>query len=114
LHVAVHSKKPIMRNLSVYNRFAMITAVLTVVLVAVLASQVMVLRNTVIQERRSKVFDLVEAAKKILAAYDEKAKAGAISAEQARQLAFDAIERCAGANHQTISASMAQPPAMPG
>jgi len=37
------------------------------------------------------VFDLVEAAKKILAAYDEKAKAGKITAEQARQLAFDAI-----------------------
>jgi methyl-accepting chemotaxis protein len=80
-----------MRNLSVYNRFAMIISVLTVVFVAVLASEVMVLRNTVIEERRTKVFDLVDAAKKILAAYDEKAKAGKMSAEQARQLAFDAI-----------------------
>ncbi|MBV8918632.1 methyl-accepting chemotaxis protein [Bradyrhizobium sp.] len=80
-----------MRSLSVYNRFAMIIAVLTVVFVAVLASQVVVLRNTIIEERRTKVFDLVEAAKKILSAYDEKAKAGKISAEQARQLAFDAI-----------------------
>jgi methyl-accepting chemotaxis protein len=80
-----------MRNLTVYNRFAMIIAVLTLVFVAVLASQVIVLRNTVIEERRTKVFDLVEAAKKILAAYDEKAKAGKITAEQARQLAFDAI-----------------------
>src|SRR6201997_383337 len=80
-----------MRHLSVYNRFAMIIAVLTVVFVAALAAQVMVLRDTVIQERRTKVFDLVEAAKKILANYDEKAKAGKISEEQARQLAFDAI-----------------------
>jgi methyl-accepting chemotaxis protein len=80
-----------MRNLTVYNRFAMIIAVLTLVFVAVLASQVIVLRNTVIEERRTKVFDLVDAAKKILSAYDEKAKAGKISAEQARQLGFDAI-----------------------
>ena len=80
-----------MRNLTVYNRFAMIIAVLTLVFVAVLASQVIVLRNTVIEERRTKVFDLVEAAKKILSAYDEKAKAGKITAEQARQFAFDAI-----------------------
>jgi len=84
-------RNEIMRNLTVYNRFAMIIAVLTLVFVAVLASQVIVLRNTVIEERRTKVFDLVEAAKKILAAYDEKAKAGKITAEQARQLAFDAI-----------------------
>src|SRR6201986_3040171 len=80
-----------MRHLSVYNRFAMIIAVLTVVFVAALAAQVMVLRNTVIEERRTKVFDLVEAAKKILSNYEEKAKAGKISAEEARQLAFDAI-----------------------
>src|ERR1700749_3994543 len=80
-----------MRHLSVYNRFAMIIAVLTVVFVAALAAQVMVLRNTVIEERRTKVFDLVEAAKKVLAKYEEKAKAGAISAQEARQLAFDAI-----------------------
>jgi methyl-accepting chemotaxis protein len=80
-----------MRHLSVYNRFAMIIAVLTVVFVAALAAQVMVLRNTVIEERRTKVYDLVEAAKKILANYEEKAKAGKISAADARQLAFDAI-----------------------
>jgi methyl-accepting chemotaxis protein len=80
-----------MRHLSVYNRFAMIIAVLTVVFVAALAAQVMVLRNTVIEERRAKVHDLVEAAKKILANYEEKAKAGKISPADARQLAFDAI-----------------------
>ena len=80
-----------MRHLTVYNRFAMIIAVLTVVFVAALAAQVMVLRDTVIQERRTKVFDMVEAATKILANYDEKAKAGKMSPEQARQLAFDAI-----------------------
>src|SRR5256885_3634862 len=80
-----------MRHLTVYNRFVTIIAVLTVVFVAALAAQVMVLRNTVIEERRTKVFDLVEAAKKILSNYEEKAKAGKISAEEARQLAFDAI-----------------------
>jgi methyl-accepting chemotaxis protein len=80
-----------MRHLTVYNRFAMIIAVLAVVFAAVLATQVMVLRNTVIEERQTKVFDLVEATKKILANYDERAKAGKMSAQDARQLAFDAI-----------------------
>src|SRR6202012_4096780 len=80
-----------MRHLSVYNRFAMIIAVLTVAFVAALAAQVMVLRDTVIQERRTKVFDLVEAEKMVLSNYDQKAKAGKISADEARQLAFDAI-----------------------
>jgi methyl-accepting chemotaxis protein len=51
----------------------------------------MVLRNTVIEERKTKVFDLVEAAKRLLINYYQKAKDGQISAEQARQLAFDAI-----------------------
>jgi methyl-accepting chemotaxis protein len=69
----------------------MIIAVWAVVFVAALAAQVMVLRNTVIEERRTKVFDLVQAAKKILSKYEEEAKAGKISAEEARQLAFDAI-----------------------
>ena len=89
--IASVTKALLMRHLTVYNRFAMIIAVLTVVFVAALAAQVMVLRNTVIEERRTKVFDLVDAAKKILSNYEEKAKAGKISAEEARQLAFDAI-----------------------
>src|SRR5262249_26121548 len=80
-----------MRHLTVYNRFALIIAVLTVVFVAVLTAQVMVLRNTVIEERRTKVYELVEAAKKILASYEDKAKAGKISAADARALAFEAI-----------------------
>src|ERR1700752_2906972 len=89
--IASATKELIMRDLNVYNRFAMIIAVLTVVFIAALAAQVMVLRDTVIEERRTKVFDMVEAATKILANYDEKAKAGKMSPEQARQLAFDAI-----------------------
>lgn len=80
-----------MRHLSVYNRFAMIIAVLTVVFAGALAAQVMILRDTVIEERRAKVHDLVEAARKILASYEDKARAGKISAAEARQLAFDAI-----------------------
>jgi methyl-accepting chemotaxis protein len=89
--IASASQGPIMRHLTVYNRFAMIIAVLTVVFVAALAAQVMILRNTVIEERRTKVFDMVEAARKVMAKYDQEAKAGKMSAEQARQLAFDAI-----------------------
>jgi methyl-accepting chemotaxis protein len=80
-----------MRHLSVYQRFAMIIAVLFAVFAVVLVVQVAVLRNTVIEERRTKVFDLVEAAKKILSTYEDRAKAGKIRPEEARQLAFDAI-----------------------
>ena len=80
-----------MRHLTVYKRFALIIAVLTVVFVSALVAQVMVLRETVIEERRTKVFDVVEAAKKILSNYEEKARAGKISPVDARQLAFDAI-----------------------
>src|SRR6201995_5065363 len=80
-----------MRHLSVYQRFGLIIAVLTIVFVAALFAQVMVLRDTVFEERRTKVFDMVQAAKKILLTYDEKAKAGKISPEDARRLAFDAI-----------------------
>jgi methyl-accepting chemotaxis protein len=80
-----------MQNLSVYKRFALIISVLSIVFVAALVAQVMVLRDTVIEERRTKVFDMVEAAKKILSNYEEKAKAGKISPADARQLAFDAI-----------------------
>lgn len=80
-----------MRHLSVYQRFGLIIAVLTVVFVAALFAQVMVLRDTVFEERRTKVFDMVEAAKKILVTYDEKAKAGKIAPADARRLAFDAI-----------------------
>ena len=80
-----------MRHLSVYNRFAMIIAVLSVVFVAALVAQVMVLRNTVIEERRTKVHDLVDAATRILANYEDKARTGKMPAAEARQLAFDAI-----------------------
>ena len=80
-----------MRHLTVYQRFALIIAVLTIVFVAALFAQVMVLRDTVFEERRTKVFDMVQAAKKVLASYEEKAKAGKISPDDARKLAFDAI-----------------------
>jgi methyl-accepting chemotaxis protein len=80
-----------MRHLSVYQRFGLIIAVLTIVFVAALFAQVMVLRDTVFAERRTKVFDMVQAATKVLVNYDEKAKAGKMSPEDARRLAFDAI-----------------------
>src|SRR3978361_1526367 len=80
-----------MRHLTVYARFMTIIVVLSAVFAAVVASQVWVIRATVIEEREVKVLDLVEAAKKILSYYDEKAKAGNIPQAYARQLAFDAI-----------------------
>src|ERR1700761_7813826 len=80
-----------MRHLSVYQRFGLIIAVLTIVFVTALFAQVMVLRDTVFEERRTKVFDMVEAATKILLNYEEKARAGQIPAADARRLAFDAI-----------------------
>ena len=80
-----------MRHLNVYTRFITIIVVLFAVFVAVMASQVWVIRSTVIEEREVKILDLVEAAKKILSSYDEKAKAGTIKPADAQQLAFDAI-----------------------
>ena len=51
-----------MRNLTVYQRFAMIIAALSIVLVAVSALQILVLRDSVLDERRTTVRNLVEAA----------------------------------------------------
>ena len=80
-----------MRHLSVYQRFIAIIVVLSAVFVAVMAYQILVVRNTVIEERKTKVLDIVETARKILAYYDEKAKAGKMRPAEAQQLAFDAI-----------------------
>jgi methyl-accepting chemotaxis protein len=80
-----------MRHLTVYARFITIIAVLSAVFVAVMAYQIWVVRSTVIEEREVKVLDIVETAKKILAYYDEKAKAGKLQPAEAQQLAFDAI-----------------------
>ena len=80
-----------MRNLTVYQRFAMIIAALTIVLVAVSALQILVLRDAVLEERRTTVRNLVEASVKVLAHYEGEAKAGRVSADQARQMAFASI-----------------------
>jgi len=80
-----------MRNLSVYQRFAMIIAALTIVVFAVSALQILVLRDATLDERRTTVRDLVEAATKVLAHYEGEAKAGRIGADQARQMAFASI-----------------------
>ena len=80
-----------MRNLTVYQRFAMIIAALTIVLVAVSALQILVLRDAVLEERRTTVRNLVEASVKVLAHYEGEGKAGRISADQARQMAFASI-----------------------
>jgi methyl-accepting chemotaxis protein len=80
-----------MRHLTVYARFIVIVSVLSAIFVAVMAYQIWVVRNTVIEERQVKVLDMVETAKKILSYYDEKAKAGTLQPADAQQLAFDAI-----------------------
>jgi methyl-accepting chemotaxis protein len=80
-----------MRNLTVYQRFAMIIAALTMVLFAVSALQILVLREATLDERRTTVRDLVEAATKVLAHYENEAKAGRVEPDKARQMAFAAI-----------------------
>ncbi|HET9814695.1 MAG TPA: methyl-accepting chemotaxis protein [Xanthobacteraceae bacterium] len=80
-----------MRNLTVYQRFAMIIAALTIVLFAVSALQILVLRDATLDERRTTVRDLVEAATKILAHYEGEATAGRIEPDKARQMAFASI-----------------------
>jgi methyl-accepting chemotaxis protein len=80
-----------MRHLTVYQRLATIIAVLSITLLAVSAMQILVLRDSVLDERRTTVHDLVDAATRILNYYDTEAKAGKIEPEQARRMAFAAI-----------------------
>jgi methyl-accepting chemotaxis protein len=75
----------------VYQRLATIIAVLSVTLLAVSAMQILVLRDAVLEERRTSVHHLVDAATRILGYYDAEAKAGKIEPERARQMAFAAI-----------------------
>jgi methyl-accepting chemotaxis protein len=80
-----------MRNLTVFQRLALIIGILSLALVAVTGGQFMTLRSTLIDERQVKLRDMVDTAKAILSAYQDKANAGAIPADNARQLAFDTI-----------------------
>ena len=69
----------------------MIIAVLSVAFLVVSAMQILVLRGTVLEERRTTVRDIVDGARKILAHYDAEANAGKITPDQDRQMAFAAI-----------------------
>jgi methyl-accepting chemotaxis protein len=80
-----------MRHLSVYQRLAMIIAVLSIAFFAVSAMQIMVLRDAVLDERRTMIHDMVDASVKILSYYDGEAKAGKMEPDRARQMAFSAI-----------------------
>jgi len=80
-----------MRHLTVYQRLAMIIAVLSIAFFAVSVVQILVLRNAVLDERRTTVRDLVDAATRILAHYDAEAKAGRLEPARARQMAFTSI-----------------------
>lgn len=80
-----------MRHLTIYQRLAMIIAVLSIAFFAISAFQILALRDAVLDERRTTIHDMVEAAVKVLAFYDGEAKAGRIEPERARQMAFAAI-----------------------
>jgi methyl-accepting chemotaxis protein len=80
-----------MRHLTVYQRLATIIAMLSITLLAVSVMQILVLRDAVLEERRTTVHDLVDAATRILGYYDAEAKAGKIEPDRARQMAFAAI-----------------------
>ena len=80
-----------MRHLTVYQRLAMIIAVLSIAFFAVSAMQILVLRDAVLEERRTTIRDMVEAAVKVLAFYESEAKAGRIEPDRARQMAFASV-----------------------
>jgi methyl-accepting chemotaxis protein len=80
-----------MRNITVTQRIYLIVAILCAVLVVISGAQILELRDTVLEERKATVHALTDAAIKILAAFDAKAKAGKLPAMEARQLAYDAI-----------------------
>jgi methyl-accepting chemotaxis protein len=80
-----------MRHLTVYQRLAMIIAVLSIAFFAVSAIQILVLRDAVLDERRTTIRDMVEATVKILTYYEGEAKAGRIEPDRARQLAFASV-----------------------
>jgi methyl-accepting chemotaxis protein len=80
-----------MRHLTVYQRLAMIIAVLSIAFLAVSVMQILVLRDAVLDERRTTVHDLVDSATKILSYYESEVKAGKMTPDQARQMAFTAI-----------------------
>jgi methyl-accepting chemotaxis protein len=79
------------RDLTVYQRLSLIIGILSFAMIAVSGVQILVLRNTVIEERQVKVHEMVDVAKNILVTYAERAKAGKISPDEARRLAFEAI-----------------------
>jgi methyl-accepting chemotaxis protein len=80
-----------MRHLTVYQRLAMIIAVLSIAFFAVSAMQILVLRDAVLDERRTTIRDMVEATVKILTYYESEAKAGRIEPDRARQMAFASV-----------------------
>jgi methyl-accepting chemotaxis protein len=80
-----------MRNLTIFQRLAVLVAVLSVTMIILAVSQIVILRNTIIAERQVKLREMVDIATSIIASYDAKAKAGKLSAEEARRQAFDTL-----------------------
>jgi methyl-accepting chemotaxis protein len=65
-----------MRNLTVFQRLALIVAVLSMAMITLSAAQIMVLRGTIVGERQAKVREMVDVAKTVLATYDAKPRPG--------------------------------------
>lgn len=80
-----------MKNLTILQRLTLIVIALVGVSFAVCVVQVVLLRNTIIEERQAKVRELVDAATHVLSSYAHQAEEGKLSPDQARHLAFDAI-----------------------
>ena len=81
-----------MRGLTVFQRFGVLVAAVSVVFIAVSAAQIAVLRQTIYQERRTKVHDLVQAADNLRSAFEATAQASGISHEEARRRALQALQ----------------------
>ncbi|WP_407181035.1 methyl-accepting chemotaxis protein [Bradyrhizobium sp. STM 3562] len=80
-----------MRHFTIYQRLATIIAVLSVAFFAISVMQIMELRDTVLDERRTTIRNMVDAAVKVLAFYDGEVKAGRLDPDRARQSAFASI-----------------------
>ena len=81
-----------MRGLTVFQRFGVLVAAVSVVFIGVFAAQVVILRQTIYQERRTKVHDLVQAADNLLSVFDAAAQAGNFSHEEGRRRALQALQ----------------------
>jgi methyl-accepting chemotaxis protein len=80
-----------MRNLSIFQRLALILAIVSVAFCGISATQIWSLRQTVRQERQDKLRDMVGSVVRLAKAYDDEVKAGRLTLEQAQNETRQAI-----------------------